>query len=154
MACASSTSAVSRGTAILASSSRRTPWSNAVSTVMGASDQRALIGVLLQFLGLVVGGEGVENGIHLALHHEIQLMQRQADAVIRHAVLREVVGADLFAAIAGAHHAAPLRAQRRLLFLELQLVKPRAQHTLGLGAVLDLRFFVLARDYQARRQMR
>src|ERR1035437_2278270 len=108
MACASSTSAVSRGTAMLASSSRRTPWSNAVCTVMGVSDQRALVALLLQFFGLVIGGQGLEDGVHLPFHHEIQLMQREADAVIRHAVLREVVGADLFAAIAGAHHAAPL----------------------------------------------
>src|ERR1035441_9237429 len=144
MACASSTSAVSRGTAILASSSRRMPWSNAVCTVMWGSDQRALVALLLQLFGLVIGGQGFEDGIHLPLHHEIQLMQRQADAVIRHAILREVVGADLFAAIAGSDHATPLGAQRRLLFLKLQLVQPRAQHALGFGAVLDLRFFVLA----------
>src|SRR5208283_169625 len=130
MACASSTSAASRGAAMPASSNRRVPWSNAVCTVMRASDHHTLLGLLLQFFGLVIGGEGVEDGIHLTLHHEIQLMQREADAVIRDAVLREVVGADLFAAIAGAHHAAPLRAQRRLLFFELQLVEPRAQHAL------------------------
>ncbi len=41
----------------------------------------------------------------------IELVQRQPDAVVGHAVLREVVGADLLAAVAGADHAAALGAE-------------------------------------------
>ena len=102
----------------------------------------------LQFA--VVSGERFDDRVQLAVHHEIQLMQREPDAVIGDAILREVVGADLLAAVARAHHAAALGAQRGLLLLQLHLVEPRTQHALGLGAILDLRFFVLAGDHQAR----
>ena len=99
-------------------------------------------------------GQRVEDGVQPAFHHHVQLMQRQADAVIGDAVLREVVGADLLAAVAGAHHAAALRAERRLLLLQFDFVQPGTQHALGFGAILDLRFFVLAGDDQPRGQVR
>ena len=92
----------------------------------------------------------VDDRVELAFHHQIQLVQRQADAVIGQAVLREIVSADFFAAVAGADHAAPLRADRRLLLFQLHLIEPRAQHAHRLGAILDLRFFVLAGDDQCR----
>src|SRR5262249_2632585 len=68
--------------------------------------------------------------------------------------LREIVGSDLLATVAGAHHAAPLSADLFLLFLQLYFVKSRAQHALGFGAILDLRFLILAGDNQPRRQVR
>ena len=43
---------------------------------------------------------------------------------------------------------------RGLLLFELDFVEAGAQHALGLGAILDLRFFVLAGDDQAGRQVR
>jgi len=49
-------------------------------------------------------------------------MQGEADAVIGDAVLREVIRAELFAAVAGLDHVAPLRAQRGLLLFQLDLV--------------------------------
>src|ERR1019366_6171777 len=152
MAWESSTSAVSRGTAIPPSSRMRAPCPNAVSTVIRRLVDRSLFRLVLHLLALVMGDQGIENGIHFALHHEIELMQRQADTVIAHAILREVVGPDFLAAVAGAHHAPALRAQRRLLLFEFQLVQPRTQHAFGLGAVLDLRFFVLAGIYQGHGQ--
>ena len=85
---------------------------------------------------------------------QIELMQRKSDAMIGHAILREVVCADLFAAIAGPNHALALRADLRELLFELDLVQPRPQNLHGLGAILDLRFFVLAGDNQTRRQVR
>src|SRR5471030_1727302 len=112
---------------------------------------RALVSFKL--FGLVERSQRIEDDIHLAFHHEIQLMQRQADAVIRDAVLREVVGADFFAAVARAHLGAALGAHRRLLLRQFQLIKTRSQHAFCLGAVLDLGFFVLAGDDQAGRQM-
>src|SRR5271155_296935 len=81
-------------------------------------------------------------------------MERQADAVVGEAVLREIVSTDLFAAVACAYHGAPLGAYGGLLFFELQLVETRAQHPLGFGAILDLRFFVLAGNDQAGWQVR
>ena len=42
----------------------------------------------------------VDDRIEPTIHDDIELMQRQADPVIGDAILREVVGADLPAAVA------------------------------------------------------
>src|ERR1017187_1451306 len=105
------------------SSRMRAPWLNAVCTVIRASVDRSLFRLLLHLLALVMRDQGVEDGIHFAFHHEIELMQRQADAVIADAILREVIGADFLAAVAGAHHALALRAQHSLLLFELQFIE-------------------------------
>src|ERR1017187_1059776 len=120
MACPSNTSAVSRGTAIPASSRRRAPCCNAVCTVIPRLVDRALFRLLLHLFALVVGDQRVEDGVHFALHHEIELMERQADAVIAHAILREVVGADFLTAVARPHHALALRARSEEHTSELQ----------------------------------
>ena len=146
----SSTSAVRRGTATAASSSSLVPWSSAVWS--GHAGARPLVALRLSFRP-GSSGQRVDDRVELAVHHEIELVQGEADAMIGDAVLREVVGADLLAAVAGAHHAAALGAERRLLLFELHLIEPRTQHALGLGAVLDLRFFVLAGDHQAGGQV-
>ena len=56
----------------------------------------------------VVVDQGVGHRLQIAGDDLIELVQRQADAVIGHAVLREVVGADPLAAIAGADQALAL----------------------------------------------
>src|SRR6266545_6085122 len=109
---ASRTSAVRRGAMTPLSSSREVPCRSAVLTVTG-SDGRAVLGLLLQLFGLVVGGERFHDHVQFSVHDEVELMQGEADAVVGHAILRKVVGADLLAAVARADHAAPLRAQRR-----------------------------------------
>src|ERR1700736_6335634 len=81
-------------------------------------------------------------------------MNRQADAMVGDAILREVVGADFFAAVAGTDHGLALFGQSFLLLLHFELVEPRAQNAHPLFAVLDLRFLVLATDYGVRGNMR
>ena len=49
-------------------------------------------------------------------------MQRKADAVVRHAILRKVVGADLFAAVAGLDLATAFRGKRGLLLFLFQFI--------------------------------
>src|SRR5437667_11738955 len=100
--------------------------------------------LLFEFFSLIIGGQRVDNGIELAIHHLVELMQRQADAMVGDAVLREVVRPDLLAAVAGADHGTPLRPYLFLLLLELHLIEARAEHAQRLGAILNLRFFVLA----------
>ena len=73
----------------------------------------AVIG--LQLLGLIVGDEGIDNGLQTAFHDQVELVQSEADAVVGEAVLREVVGADLLAAVAGADLLLALLGQLRIL---------------------------------------
>ena len=51
---------------------------------------------------LVLGGQRVDELVQLAHHDPVDLVQRQIDAVVGHAALREIVGADALAAVAGA----------------------------------------------------
>ena len=53
-------------------------------------------------LRLVVGGKSINRRLQLSFHHLGELMIRQSNAMIRDAVLREIVGANLLVAIAGA----------------------------------------------------
>src|SRR5580700_1898819 len=57
--------------------------------------------LLLQALGFVMGRERVHDRPQLAFHHLIELVQRQTDAMIRHAILRKIVGADFLRSVAG-----------------------------------------------------
>lgn len=57
----------------------------------------------LQLFGLLMGGKSIDHLIQIAIHDLFQIMDGQADAVVGAAILREVVGADLLAAVAGAH---------------------------------------------------
>jgi hypothetical protein len=73
-----------------------------------------------------VAHQGVDERTELSFHHVRQLVERQADAVIRHAILREIVGTDFLGAVAGSDLAAALRADGGLLFFELLFVEAGA----------------------------
>src|SRR5690242_4219470 len=75
-------------------------------------------------------------------------MQGKPDAMIGHAVLREVIRANFLAAVTGADHAAALGSDFLLLLFELDFVQARAKHSLRFGAVLDLGLLVLAGNDQ------
>ncbi len=62
-----------------------------------------------------MGDQRIDDGLQAAFHDQVELVQREADAVIGEAVLREVVGADLLAAIAGADLLLALLGQLRIL---------------------------------------
>src|SRR5579875_1575359 len=64
---------------------------------------------VLQPLSLIICRERVRNGLEPAFHHLIQLVQRKPDAMIRNSVLREVISANLLAAVSCAHHALAFR---------------------------------------------
>src|SRR5258708_15019511 len=81
-------------------------------------------------------------------------MQRQSDAVVSHAVLREVVSADLLTAIAAADHGFALFGQGLLLFFHLHLIEAGPQHTHALFPGLGLGLFVLAAHHAICRQRR
>src|SRR5262245_12266289 len=92
-----------------------------------------------QELGLMLGHERIDDlAQRLALDDLRQLVKREVDAVVAHAPLREIVGADALGAIAGADLAAPLGGAGGVLLLALVVVEPRAQHRHRLGAVAVL----------------
>ena len=58
---------------------------------------------------LMLGDQHVDQLVQgLALDHLVELMQRQADAMIGHAALRKIIGADALRAVAGADLATPV----------------------------------------------
>src|SRR5229473_5112270 len=81
-------------------------------------------------------------------------MERQADAMIGDAVLREIIGADFFGAVAGFDLAAALGGEGGLALLLLLLVEAGAENAHGFGAILDLRFLILLRNDESAGDMR
>ena len=55
----------------------------------------------LQLFRLFAGSKGVDDLIEVAVQDLCKVVHRQADAVVGAAVLREIVGADLLAAVTG-----------------------------------------------------
>src|SRR6266853_1397348 len=98
-------------------------------------------GLVLQLFRLVVSNECVENGLQFAVHYIRELVQSEADAVIGHAVLREIVSADLLAAVAAADLRFAFLGQRLLLPFHFLLVEPGTQNAHAFFAVLNLRLF-------------
>src|SRR4029077_4227100 len=98
---------------------------------------------LLEALGFEVRHEPVHKRAKLAFHHQIELVEREIDAMVCDAVLREIVSADLFGAIAGLDLSAALGGDGFMLLGLLHFIETRAEHAHGLGAIFDLRFFVL-----------
>ncbi len=92
----------------------------------------------LQFLGLVVRPEGFNKFIDLAFHDEVELVNRKADAVIRDAVLLEVISAYLFGPVAASYHAFALGGQGVVLFLFLYFLKPSSKHAHRFLSILYL----------------
>src|SRR5438552_537509 len=144
----------------MAASSGRTPASVSrarASAIFSERDGSALMsdrGRFFQLLGVVEGGELIDQLAGIALEDVVQAVGREVDAVIGDAALREVIRADFLRALAGADLAAALLRHRLLLFADLHLVEARAQHLHRLRAVLDLRLLVLLRHDEPRWNVR
>ena len=78
---------------------------NASGVPRGDSDRCGLgeLVLPLQPLGLVGHAKGVDQLVQSAVEYLFQPVQGELDSMVRHASLREVVGPDLCASIAGAH---------------------------------------------------
>src|SRR5260370_356011 len=74
--------------------------------------------------------------------------------MIGHAVLGEIVGADFFGAVAGLDLPPAFGGESGLTFFLLLFVQSRAENAHGLGAILDLRFFVLLGNDEAAGNVR
>ena len=73
-----------------------------------------------------MGNQRVHERCEFAVHDLGQLMERQADAVIGHAVLRKIVGADFLGSVAAFDLPAALCDDGRLLLFLLEFVEARA----------------------------
>src|SRR5437667_7483405 len=98
--------------------------------------------------------ESVDERAELAFHNFGYLVERQADAVIGDAVLRDIVGADFLGAVAGLDLPAAFGGESGLALFLLLLVQARAENAHGFGAILDLRFFVLLGNDEYTRNVR
>src|SRR5690242_2631961 len=107
----------------------------------------------LEPLGLVVRAQRLDDLEEVAVHDRRQVVLGQADPVVGHAVLGEVVGPDLLGAVARADLGLAARSLAGELALALGLEDARAQDLHRLRAVLDLRALVLASDDDAGRQV-
>src|SRR3954454_12653915 len=74
---------------------------------------------LVHLFSLEVCGYRIEHRVEISLKDGIQLVQGQPDPMIRYAVFLEVVGSNLLAAVARAHHTLPVSALLCALFLQL-----------------------------------
>src|SRR5690348_18503231 len=81
---------------------------------------------LLEALGFVVGNQAVDERTEFSVDDVGELVERQADAVIGHAILREVIGADFLGTVAGLDLTATLRGDGRLLLFLLEFVEAGA----------------------------
>src|SRR5690606_36223633 len=106
-----------------------------------------------QLVRLVLVHQRIDDFIEFALHNLFELVERQVDAVIGDAALREIVGADALGAIAGTHQLAARLALLGRLPFALGVQQPCLQQRHRAGAVLVLRAFVLAFPDDAGRQM-
>ena len=72
----------------------------------------------------VMGRERVDERIEIAFHDPVETVEVQADAMVRAAVLRKIVGADPLAAVARADHRPPRSFPLTPLGLHLYVIDP------------------------------
>src|SRR5947207_528808 len=101
-------------------------------TILDLSRYRSSV----EFLRLIVGTEGVNEFIELAVEHKIELVYGQADAMIGDAILFEIISADLFGAVAAADHRFSLAREGVMLFLLFELLQAGTEYAHRFFAVL------------------
>src|SRR4051794_17983365 len=78
-----------------------------------------------QLFGLEVRVQWLDDDIEIAVHHVRQVVHREADTVVGHAILRKVVRADLLGAVTAADHPLTRGRELRLALLPLDVVETR-----------------------------
>ena len=104
---------------------------------------RLRFSVALQLFRLVGSDEGVDQLVQSAVHDGVDFIERQADAVVGDAALREIVGADALVAHAGADLAAALGGDGGFDARLLDLIELGSQHLHALFPVLHLTALLL-----------
>src|SRR5690606_13715525 len=154
---AASSSASVRGEGTPASASRWVAWATSASSrFTGPPDcLRELRGLRGGELGGRVRVDtGLDHRGEVAVQDLVQVVRLEADAVVRDAVLREVVRTDLLGAVDGADLAATGVRGLPFRLLLRRGEQPGAQDTQGLLLVLQLALLVLAGGNDSGRQVR
>src|SRR4051812_24983596 len=118
-----------------------------------ARSSSGFFGELRELLGLLLGGERVDDLVELTFHDAVDLVEREVDAVVGDPALREVIGANPLGAVARADEGLARRGGLGLLLALLLVADLGLQHAQRLLAVLMLRAGILALDHDAGRQM-
>ncbi len=73
-----------------------------------------------------------------SFHHAVDIIKREVDAVVAHAALGEIIGADALRPVAAANLLLALAGAGGVGFFTLLLIEPGAQHFQRLGFVFML----------------
>src|SRR5581483_1731000 len=107
-----------------------------------------------ELLGLVLGHQARGELVEVAVHDGVDLVERETDAVVGHAPLREVVRADALGAVARSDQRLARGGFLGLLLTRLLVLDARGEHGERLLLVLVLRARVLAFHHDAGGQVR
>ena len=91
--------------------------------------------------------QGFDDFVQISLDNGVEAVQCQAYPVIRHPVLREVVGADFFTPVACSNHGFSVRGDFVLLLPQRSFIEAGSQDLQGFCLVFNLGFFILAGNY-------
>src|SRR3954468_1763432 len=131
------------------SNQRMSPAASSAGFVAPRASAAGAIRLLRQrceAVGLLGHRERIDQRIELPVEHRGEVVDGQADPVVGHPVLGEVVRPDLVGAVAAADHQAPHRGVPLALRRDLEIEQPRAQHRERLRLVLVLALPVLDLD--------
>src|SRR5216683_1233047 len=107
-----------------------------------------------QRLRLLLRRQGVDKRIDFAVQHVVELVERQVDAMVGDAGLREVVSANSFRTVARADHRTAGLGDLRVLLRVGSLEQPRPQNLERTRLVLVLGLLIPADDHHPARDMR
>src|SRR5882672_3384297 len=107
-----------------------------------------------ELLGLMLGEQRLCQLTEVAIHDVVDLVEREADAVVGDPPLRKIVGADALGAVARADERFARGGFLRLLLARLLVLDARGQDRKRLLLVLVLRARVLTFHHDARWEMR
>src|SRR6202044_1567828 len=145
----SSSSASSRGES-LRPSSARAPLRNISAIVLcGVKSRARLLNLLRQLFGLVFLVQRTNQLVEIAVHDIVQLVEREIDAMVGHAALRKVIGANALGTIARTHLQLARLSLLTLLLFALGGEQPGPQQGHGSRTVFVLRALVLAFHHHA-----
>src|SRR5262245_14037565 len=126
------------------------------NSTMRASAVSAAIAVAAgEQFGVMLGDQRLDQLLEArALHHQVELVERQIDPVIGDPSLRKIIRPDALRPVARADLPAPHGGAFLIEPLALALIEFGPQNFERLGLVLVLRLLVLLADHDAARQMR